>query len=58
MVCHKCSKRGHFNAMGKSNKRIGGVHEELHTTETTEHDSDKCFLGVMGTDGSNTEKNE
>ena len=53
VVCHKCSKRGHFKAMCKTNKRIGGVHEEPQTTGTNEYDSDECFLGVVGTDGSN-----
>ena len=27
VVCHKCSKRGHFKAMCKSHKKIGEVYE-------------------------------
>ena len=53
VVCHKCSKRDHFKAICKTNKKIGGVHEEPQTTGTNEYDSDECFLGVVGTDGSN-----
>ena len=40
--------------MCKSNKRIGGVHEEFPMTGTNEYDSDECFLGAVGTDGSNS----
>ena len=44
VVCHKCSKRGHFKAMCKSYKKIGEVYEEASATE---HDSDECFLGAV-----------
>ena len=45
-----CSKHGHFKAMCKSHKKIGEVYEE---PDTTEYDSDECFLGAVGTGGNN-----
>ena len=50
VVCHKSSKRGHFKAMCRSHKKIGEVYEE---PDATEYNSDKCFLGAVGTGGNN-----